>query len=60
MLTAVPSIGNGFVENLRNVAFGRVVVHNDIDCSTWLSEINLTQYCETFLANVGVDGRILS
>lgn len=33
---------------------------NDIECVAWLSEIDLTQYSETFLVNLSADGRILS
>eukprot|EP01038_Epipyxis_sp_PR26KG_P015556 gene15556-21005_t len=33
---------------------------DDIECTKWLSEIRLTQYSETFLANLSKDGRYLS
>lgn len=32
----------------------------DIDCQVWLRELDLEQYVETFLANLSIDGRILS
>ena len=30
---------------------------DDIDCKSWLTEINLAQYTETFLVNLSVDNR---
>jgi hypothetical protein len=34
-------------------------MHDDIDCIAWLHEINLSQYAETFLVNLSVDGRVI-
>eukprot|EP00601_Ochromonadales_sp_CCMP2298_P006493 CAMPEP_0173200778 /NCGR_PEP_ID=MMETSP1141-20130122/17975_1 /TAXON_ID=483371 /ORGANISM="non described non described, Strain CCMP2298" /LENGTH=444 /DNA_ID=CAMNT_0014125807 /DNA_START=97 /DNA_END=1431 /DNA_ORIENTATION=+ len=35
------------------------IMHDDIDCRQWLHEINLSQYAETFLVNLSVDGRVI-
>lgn len=34
--------------------------HDDIECKSWLEEVGLSQYCETFLANFHVGGNLLS